>query len=55
MTKRGKKYTDALKRYDNTQAYSLVEAVDLVKSLARASFDETVELAMRLGDRKSVV
>jgi large subunit ribosomal protein L1 len=49
MTKRGKKYTDALKRYDNTQAYSLVEAVDLVKSLARASFDETVELAMRLG------
>jgi large subunit ribosomal protein L1 len=46
---RGKKYTDAAKRYDRQQLHGPVEAVDLVKSLAPAKFDETVELAVRLG------
>lgn len=46
---RGKKYDDALKRFDRSQSYAPGEAVDLVKSLAHASFDETVELAVRLG------
>lgn len=46
---RGKKYTDALKRFDRTQSYSPTEALDLVKSMARATFDESVELAVRLG------
>lgn len=45
----GKKYEDALKRFDKSRAYAPGEAIDLVKSLARASFDETVELAIRLG------
>jgi len=46
---KGKKYTDAAKRYDRDQLFSPAEAVDLVKSLGTASFDETVELAVRLG------
>ncbi|HEY4378501.1 MAG TPA: 50S ribosomal protein L1 [Acidimicrobiales bacterium] len=46
---KGKKYTDATKRYDNEQLHTVPEAVDLVKSLASAKFDETIELVMRLG------
>jgi len=46
---KGKKYTDASKRYDREALHGPAEAVDLVKSLAPASFDETVELAVRLG------
>jgi large subunit ribosomal protein L1 len=45
----GKKYTDALKRYDSQQQHSSYEALDLVKSLASAKFDETIEVAIRLG------
>jgi large subunit ribosomal protein L1 len=49
MPRHGKKYVDAAKRFDRTRAYAPAEALDLVKSLARASFDETVEMAVRLG------
>ena len=49
MTERGKRYTDAAKRFDRQHLHSPIEAVDLVKSLAPARFDETVELAVRLG------
>ena len=49
MPQRGKKYTDATKRYDRETIYPVGEAIDLVKSLAPAKFDETVELAVRLG------
>jgi large subunit ribosomal protein L1 len=45
----GKRYTDLLKRFDRTRLYTPVEAIDLVKSLASAKFDETVEMAVRLG------
>ena len=44
-----KKRTDALRQLDRQRLYSPVEAIDLVKSLASAKFDETVELAVRLG------
>jgi large subunit ribosomal protein L1 len=44
-----KKYDDAVKRYDREQLFSAEEALGLVKSLATARFDETVELAVRLG------
>jgi large subunit ribosomal protein L1 len=44
-----KKRTDALRKLDRQRLYSPVEAIDLVKSLASAKFDETVELAVRLG------
>ena len=46
---RSKKYTDALRKFEQQRLYSPVEAIDLVKTLAPASFDETVELAVRLG------
>jgi large subunit ribosomal protein L1 len=46
---RGKRYADSLGRFDRQQLYSPGEAIDLVKSIAAAKFDETVELAVRLG------
>ena len=46
---KGKKYTDATKRYDREQLFSPTEAVELVKGLGTASFDETIELSIRLG------
>ena len=46
---KGKKYADAAKRFDREQLFSPVEALDLVKGLGTASFDESVELAIRLG------
>jgi large subunit ribosomal protein L1 len=45
----GKKYVDAAKRFDRDQLFSSLEALELVKSLASAKFDETVEIAVRLG------
>ncbi len=45
----GKKYSDARKKYDGEHLHSGPEALDLVKRLAPARFDETVELAARLG------
>lgn len=47
--KRGKKYEAALERLDRQHLYGVSESVDLVKDLAHASFDETIELAVRLG------
>ena len=49
MSQKGKKYTDAAKRFDRTRTYPPAEALELVKSLAPAKFDEIVELAVRLG------
>ena len=49
MPKRGKKYIEASKRIEAQRLYGPIEAVDLVKDLAHASFEETVELAVRLG------
>jgi large subunit ribosomal protein L1 len=47
--KDGKKYADAVRRFDRQQQHGPGEAIDLVKSLASARFDETVEVAVRLG------
>ncbi len=49
MAQHGKKYTDATRRYDRTQHHTVVEAVELARSLASAKFDETLELATKLG------
>jgi large subunit ribosomal protein L1 len=46
---KGKKYVDALKRYDRDQQFTPTEALDLVKSLAGAGFDESIDVAVRLG------
>jgi large subunit ribosomal protein L1 len=49
MTKHGKAYDDAAKRLDRDRLYPPAEALDLVKSLAGRKFDETVDVAVRLG------
>lgn len=49
MPKRGKKYIEAAKQVDRTVLYDPTEALELVKKLASARFDETVEVAIRLG------
>ena len=49
MATHGKRLSDATKRFDRQALHSPGEAVDLVKSLASAKFDETVELSVRLG------
>ena len=41
----GKKYRDAVNRYDTSQLHTISEAIDLVRSLSSATFDETVERA----------
>ena len=46
--KRGKHYRQTLEKYDAQQQYGLDEALDMVKSLAYAKFDETVEIALKL-------
>jgi len=46
--KRGKKYRDALKKFDAGQLYVLDRAVEIVKETAFAKFDETVEISLRL-------
>lgn len=47
--KRGKRYSESLAKIDRTSKYSLPEALSLVKEGATAKFDETIELAVRLG------
>jgi len=47
--KHGKKYTDSAKLYNKQQLYTLPEAVDLLQKTAKAKFDETVEISMKLG------
>src|SRR5690606_18564957 len=49
MPKHGKKYQEALKKYDPHKLYTPQEALSLVKSIASANFDETVEVSVRLG------
>ena len=46
--KKGKKYTEALSKIDKHNAYSKEEAVKLVKETSYASYDASVEVAMRL-------
>lgn len=47
--KYGKKYADSIKAYDRSKQYETAEAVSLVLDNAKAKFDETIELHVRLG------
>ena len=47
--KRGKKYLESLKLYDPSKAYELPEVMRLVLETAKANFDETIEMHVRLG------
>ncbi|MFZ5590642.1 MAG: 50S ribosomal protein L1 [Bacillota bacterium] len=49
MAREGKKLAEARKQYDKTVLYEPVAAMELVKKLAPAKFDETVEAAIKLG------
>ena len=46
---KGKKYSDSLKLIDRTKQYDPEEAIALVKQTAKAKFDETIEISVRLG------
>ncbi len=51
--KHGKKYLEAAKKVDSSKVYTVMEASSLVKDMAYAKFDETVELHMKLSLKKS--
>ena len=49
MSKHGKRYAESLAKVDRDREYSPAEAVALVRSLAGAKFDESVEVHIRTG------
>src|SRR5262245_43248883 len=49
MTNMSKSFHSALEKIDRTKNYPLAEAMTLARGVARAKFDETVELAVRVG------
>jgi len=49
VSRNGKKYVDATRKFDRDRLYTPAEALDLVKSLGKRNFDETVETTFRLG------
>ncbi|MCF7687895.1 MAG: 50S ribosomal protein L1 [Cephaloticoccus sp.] len=49
MEKHSKRYVSAIKSADLTKDYSLQDAVSVLAKFPKAKFDETVELALRLG------
>ncbi len=49
MSKKGKRYNEALTKYDPQHLYGGQESIELVRSLAQAKFDETIDLVIRLG------
>jgi large subunit ribosomal protein L1 len=49
MATHGKKYTDAARAFDREELRTPKEAIELAKSTSTAKFDESVELAVRLG------
>lgn len=49
MSKKGKRFTDTLKKVESGKAYDIKESIALVKDTATAKFDETIEAHVRLG------
>jgi large subunit ribosomal protein L1 len=50
---RGKKYQESFKKYDPANSYELNEALNLVKTMSYAKFDETVDLSVKLNMKKN--
>ena len=48
MAKRGKRYKALVEQYDRNQLYDPVQAIEMVKKLATAKFDETIDVAFTL-------
>lgn len=46
---KGKNYRDSLKLYDKSKAYEATEALGLAVATAKAKFDETIEISVKLG------
>lgn len=49
MAQRGKKYAESIGKVDREKRYELDEALDVLSGIHAAKFDETVEVALRLG------
>ena len=49
MARKGKKYSESVQKVNNLNRYTFEEAIGLALDCANARFDETVELAVRLG------
>ena len=49
MPKRGKKYREAVQSFDKTAQHGVPEAMELVVGTAKAKFDETIEVHIKLG------
>lgn len=49
MAKIAKKYAEAIKKVDREKRYDMGEALDILPQMTFAKFDETVEIALRLG------
>jgi large subunit ribosomal protein L1 len=49
MANRGKKYLEAAKKVEREKTYSLTEAAELLKETGIAKFDETADIAIKLG------
>ncbi|MBM7646734.1 large subunit ribosomal protein L1 [Scopulibacillus daqui] len=49
MAKKGKRYQEAAKVIDRQKSYDINEAVKVVKEVASAKFDESIDVAVRLG------
>jgi large subunit ribosomal protein L1 len=47
--KRGKKYTEAAKQFDKSKQYDAAEAISVLKKVAKAKFDESVDVHLRMG------
>lgn len=47
--KRGKRYTDAISQLDRSETYSAIDGLGLAKNSGMAKFDETIEVAVKLG------
>ncbi len=49
MAKKGKHYLEAIKKIDRDSKYTLEEGLALIKEVSYAKFDETIDIAVRLG------
>ncbi|MBR3685196.1 MAG: 50S ribosomal protein L1 [Clostridia bacterium] len=47
--RKGKNYKDSLKLYDKSKSYETAEAIDIALQTAKAKFDETIEISVKLG------
>lgn len=49
MAKKGKRYAEAAKQIESSKLYDVEEGISLLKNVAKAKFDETVEVHMKMG------